>query len=115
MRHWAGDIRTRYPTDKKMFVVAPSIGGSTALRVCVEEASLFDGAVLLCPGVCVSVCVCLYVCVCVCVCLSVCLSVCACVCARARDTWLLCVCHQWFAPARMYACKNTYGNQHVML
>jgi alpha-beta hydrolase superfamily lysophospholipase len=49
--HWAKDVRNRYPDAKRMFVVGPSIGGSTALRSCIEAPELFNGAVLLCPAI----------------------------------------------------------------
>ena len=49
--HWASQVKTRYPEGMKMFVVGPSIGGSTALRVCIEAPHIFNGAVLLCPAI----------------------------------------------------------------
>jgi pimeloyl-ACP methyl ester carboxylesterase len=48
---WASQVKARYPESMKMFVVGPSIGGSTALRACIEAPEVFDGAVLLCPAI----------------------------------------------------------------
>ena len=49
--HFASHVKTRYREGMKMFVVGPSIGGSTALRACIEAPHVFDGAVLLCPAI----------------------------------------------------------------
>mmetsp|Transcript_16827 Transcript_16827/g.40339 ORF Transcript_16827/g.40339 Transcript_16827/m.40339 type:complete len:408 (-) Transcript_16827:266-1489(-) len=62
VKHWGKDIceevvhftkrvKKAYPPGTKCFVFAASIGGATALRSCIMEPQLFDGAVLLCPAI----------------------------------------------------------------
>jgi len=49
--HFTEDVATRYQPGLKKFVIAPSLGGATALATCLLKPELFDGAVLLCPAI----------------------------------------------------------------
>eukprot|EP00286_Rhodomonas_abbreviata_P000018 CAMPEP_0181288068 /NCGR_PEP_ID=MMETSP1101-20121128/129_1 /TAXON_ID=46948 /ORGANISM="Rhodomonas abbreviata, Strain Caron Lab Isolate" /LENGTH=392 /DNA_ID=CAMNT_0023392153 /DNA_START=61 /DNA_END=1236 /DNA_ORIENTATION=+ len=49
--HFTNLLKKAYPPETKFFVCAASIGGATALRSCITNPDMFDGAVLLCPAI----------------------------------------------------------------